>query len=67
MSGGSAYLRVDGRKLQGGSQKGQDLLAGLYILEYLLTRSVHYAIISFSALIFGVKNMAHACTEFVGG
>ena len=32
MSGGSAYLRVDGRKLQGGSQKGQDLLAGLYYL-----------------------------------
>ena len=35
MSGGSAYLRVDGRKLQGGSQKGQDLLAGLYVHIYL--------------------------------
>ena len=34
MSGGSAYLRVDGRKLQGGSQKGQDLLAGLYIANF---------------------------------
>ena len=35
MSGGSAYLRVDGRKLQGVSQKGQDLLAGLYIYIYI--------------------------------
>ena len=37
MSAGSAYLRVDGRKLQGGSQKGQDLLAGLYIYCLLYT------------------------------
>ena len=35
MSGGSAYVRVDGRKLSTEIQKGQDLLAGLYIYIYI--------------------------------
>ena len=41
MSGGSAYLRVDSRKLQGGSQKTQDLFVGLYVVQQALPEKFH--------------------------
>ena len=47
MSGGSTYLRVDGRKLQGGSQKSQDLLAGLYMYVYVYAYVYEYVYVYF--------------------
>ena len=43
MSGGLAYLCVEGQKLQEGSQKGQDLLPGLfiYICNYMSIDGVY--------------------------